>query len=471
MMQTLGNWLSQPLTVWLLTACLAAIAGWCALRFETELLSVSEKLRRALTALEGLRNPQDFAAAFDTTCDAVQAALREDRILSAQWDACVRGMLVLGHSVSSQREPEDFFHSSKVLLRPTILRYRTLPGVLVGMGLVFTFLGIAVVIHQASTALVDAGDPAALRTLLSAAALKFWTSLTGVALSIICAQHCRSRIQEFTVQLGRFTRELSCLAPLAGPQRMLDEMASMRADLGTIAEKTLAGLLETTTGVLKSAVDESIGRMTAPVERLYASLEALRENLETLTGQVVEACTNLENATATFATSLGESSQKLREDFSDVTGSATKVRQSFGAAAVDAAKTWKSLNKLSSMTDKLHAAMESLSRLEGVPESLTATGESLRQAADDLSTVWDGHAGRVEHLDQQLASTLTNLPGVFDQYAGALRTYTGDLDAHLTSTLDTLMQWVQRIEALQSGALVAVPAPVDGHSHSSPSRP
>lgn len=452
MMQTLGNWLSQPQTVWIFVASLIILAACCALSFEKELRSVSLKLRQALGLLWGVNSPREFAATFESTCNSMRTLFQRDRALLEQWYAFEQGTLLYDNRICSQREAEVFFTSSKLLKRHAILRYRTISGVLVGLGLIATFLGLAVVIYQASVALGDAGDPTALRNLLATASLKFWTSLSGVALSLMCAHHCRTRLQSFSLDLGRFTNKLSYLAPVAGPQRLLDEMAGLRHDLGTIGERTLSGLQERITAVLGDAVAGSIGNMAAPVGELNASLDALREKLDLIAAQVTGTCTSLKEATTAFGTAVGESGQQLRQDFSEVATSGTKMRQSFADAAEDAEQTWKSLNRLSSMTGKLNEAMTALSRLDGVPETLTSTSKALRESAENIAGVWKGHVGRVEHLDQQLASTLTHLPVVFDQYARALQSYTSDLDTHLTTTLNRLMEWVERIESLQHGS-------------------
>ena len=102
------------------------------------------------------------------------------------------------------RRPE-FFHSrfdlGSIYRRAgSDLRYHAaLPGLLVGAGLLFTFLGLAVGLSAASDVVAEGVDQlrrnAALRDLLGAASVKFVTSLVGLFLSIMYALFRKSQLR------------------------------------------------------------------------------------------------------------------------------------------------------------------------------------------------------------------------------------------------------------------------------------
>src|SRR5262249_19293447 len=112
-------------------------------------------------------------------------------------------------------EPEVFFNSGTLLRDRWLPLCKAGPGYLVGIGLVFTFLGIAVVTYRASVALGSNGDLQALCDLLGAASLKFWTSLVGVALSILCSGYFRHLTAEFDLTASDFSYALSKALPIA----------------------------------------------------------------------------------------------------------------------------------------------------------------------------------------------------------------------------------------------------------------
>lgn len=458
-METLGQWMSRSQSVWFLAGILVIFAVVGAVRFEMTLKGCRIRISNTLKALNAVKNPLEFAASFDATCALVRKALAADEHFEATWESYHSGLLVADDVVMSPRGAEYLFQASNVLQRPQILFYRNLPGILVGLGLVCTFLGIAVVIHQASKALNDVNDPTALRTLLSAAALKFWTSLTGVGLSIICAQHGRTKLQGINLQIKRLARELNMLAPVSGQQAVLAELKSLKRDLGTVSETALTGLLEHASGVLQNAVKDSMGSIERSVAGLNEELSHLKDHLDGITAQMLKASGSLENVTTDLSSVIGESGKRLREDFSGICASAAIAKESFSVMAADAVKAGKTVNKLATIADQVNAAVDGLAKLNGVPEELTATGESLRKTAAELASLWDGYSGKIEGLDRQLASTLTSLPLVFKQYSSALESYTQGLDDHLETTLGRLMEWVQRIEEVQRTAISKIDAP------------
>lgn len=452
MMESLAEWMGQPQSVWLLVGILVVIACYGAVRFEVVMDKCRGKLAGTLKILRALKGPGDFAASFDPVCAAVRSPLASDRSLLEAWEAYSRGLLVMDGRVSAQRTAEDFFQTAVVLQHPAVLWYRNLPGMLVGLGLVCTFLGIAVVIHQASIAMADTRDPTALSAILSAAALKFWTSLAGVGLSMICGHHGRTKIQLAGIQLRKLTHELNALAPVPGLHSLVEEFSRLRRDVSVVAGAALDGLVAQASEVMQQAVKDSLGSVGVAVKGLSKELTHLSGDLKGVVSQICTASSSLENATKLLESAVGESGRRVRDDFANVSASAAATKECFATMAADATKAGKTVNKLATIADQVKSAVDGLARLNGVPEKLTAAGDSLRKTAGELASLWAGYSGKIEGLDRQLAGTLTTLPEVFKQYATALASYTKGLDEHVETTLIRLMEWVQRIEALQREA-------------------
>ena len=308
------------------------------------------------------------------------------------------------------------------------------------------------VVHQASIAMADTSDPTALSAILSAAALKFWTSLAGVGLSMICAHHGRTRIQSAGIQIRKLTHELNALAPVPGLHSLVEEFSRLRRDVSVVAEAALDGLVAQASEVMQQAVKDSLGSVGVAVKGLSKELTHLSGDLKGVVSQICTASSSLENATKLLESAVGESGRRVRDDFASVSDSAAATKESFATMAADATKAGKTVNKLATIADQVKSAVDGLARLNGVPEKLTAAGDSLRKTAGELASLWAGYSGKIEGLDRQLAGTLTTLPEVFKQYATALASYTKGLDEHVETTLGRLMEWVQRIEALQREA-------------------
>lgn len=104
-------------------------------------------------------------------------------------------------------DPSDNLHLDAHFLEENIRvsLFRAFPNYLVGGGLCITFLGLAVVIGNASSVLApgNAGDSSqALHDLLVAASSKFWSSLAAVACSIIYGIVFREHSQKMERQVA-----------------------------------------------------------------------------------------------------------------------------------------------------------------------------------------------------------------------------------------------------------------------------
>ena len=463
--------MSHTETVLALVGTLFLLAIVAAIRFEMVLLLVESRLRRAAAALEGIQDSAAFACRFEAVCTDVRNALTNDDLLLGEWDACSNGFLVADGTVTSVREPGEFFHASKVLNRAGLAFYRHLPGVLVGLGLVFTFFGISVVIYQASEGLKNPEDITALQGLLSAAALKFWTSLTGVALSLACGMHYRERMRPASGLVSAFGRRLSVLAPVAGQQRVLEAITLLRSDIGNIAQDAMERFLKKSTSVLRESIDRRMAQLDEPIERLTLKLDALSAaqtdlviKVQGATIALARAAESLNGSVIMLTEAIGENGKKVREDFASAASSAADARKNLAAAAEDADRTGKSILKARPIAEKLEAAANVLARLEGLAISLTGSGDHLSKASDQLATLWEEYSRRMETLDLRVAESLHTLPTVFDQYANALGAYTRDLDTHLEATLARIMEWVQHIAELQRTGSSSGSDHIGGHS-------
>jgi hypothetical protein len=84
--------------------------------------------------------------------------------------------------VRNTARPQDYFNTAEAGLRFPL--YRTMPNLLVGVGLLLTFFGLVTALFFTTSAINNAADLAAsqdaLRALLYAASFKFYTSIAGL---------------------------------------------------------------------------------------------------------------------------------------------------------------------------------------------------------------------------------------------------------------------------------------------------
>ena len=179
-----------------------------------------------------------------------------------------------GQSSWFSRSPaEDSYNRRTILERQLNLAvYQSIPNLLIGVGILFTFTGIVVVLYTASHGVADlAGsnvDAAkdSLQNLFSALSVKFITSIAGIACSAVFNQVEKQRGHQLDHALQELCSQLNRQAPLL---RFEDELLSGIRGLDTTrsagALKEAADALQVTSqrlGEQIGAIAEAQGKMT-----------------------------------------------------------------------------------------------------------------------------------------------------------------------------------------------------------------
>lgn len=445
--------LSNPATVVALSAALIAFALWGALRFEANVKQLRSVVGPLLNVLKVPEDTRSFAQQFDEIAAAATSAVERDSVLETEWQLCVQNFVNEDNRVTSAHQIDDLFLPARVLHRPPIMAYRSLPGVLIGLGLVFTFAGISMVISQAGAALDEAGNLDALHKLLSAAGLKFITSLVGVGLSVVCGLHYRMRTTPVIETLSLIKRRIQLLAPNAGQGDLLLAITSLRSDVALSARTALSDIIDHATTALTEAVTNQMSAVATPVHKLTEAVDASAARFTSINEQIDACTTRLAETIEIFTTKLGESSESLCREFATIRSHACDTTKEFAKVATAANKVGNSADKLKEMIMRLETVVSSLSKLGPLPDDLKAATASLGRVGTELSSLWAGYTTRLEAADRQLSRSVDVLPSIFEQYADALKSYTSDLDAHLSQILQSLQQWVEHIARLQEAAV------------------
>jgi hypothetical protein len=251
-------------------------------------------------------NPLDFAGRYES----VSAELSRDPVLGQEWRRFRQGLIIpitLGRPIVATTEPQRAFGLSSLLRKAGAdPRYHAaLSGLLVGAGLLVTFLGLAAALSAAGEVVAEGVDQAqrnaALRNLLGAASVKFITSLFGLALSIGYALFRKSRLKHTEQAMAEFFTAVQDRMPLRTPVALLAESNALLekqygdiqrigtdffVNLGSTLEREFGAGLEQHLGPLASAIDRlSSGLSSQNEDALQAILRQFLEKLEGAVGE------------------------------------------------------------------------------------------------------------------------------------------------------------------------------------------
>lgn len=277
-------------------------------------------------------------------------------------------------------------------------------NILVGLGLILTFLGLIVALHTASSGM-GSDDPAAmqqsLRSLLVVAGAKFFTSVAGVGTSLILrfAEH---RLQKKTNAVN----EALCALLERGmlyvpPQRLaveqLDVMREQRDQLKAFNTDFALQLSERMGVQFQQAI--------APVT---ASLGQLNDNMSTMSqGLGQGAAKAIEEASGGELRALGQTLSTLGERLD-------ALSSSVGSSGEDAARQIRAAGAdfAQAATDIREAFDRLTGQVDGMGERFSSQGEAMAQAqSDSLERMLSGLESAQTKSADAIADAVSRLQG------------------------------------------------------------
>jgi hypothetical protein len=444
---------------------------------------------RVIRALDGARVRAERAGdrrAFPQAFDALDQDLKGAPIVGAPWRRFESTLLVPAEPsqpVQQTVAAERFFDSG--LLRGAGLNTRfhaALPNVLVGGGLLLTFIGLIIALSSAANIGSDRIEESqkALHGLLQAASLKFISSLVGLSLSIaylLLHKFCLHRID---VAADRFCAVLAERMPQVSPHSLARESNRLlNEQLG--AQQLLVTDLAMAIG---ERLDDSFGRRLAEqIEPLRGAIERMADGMATMNQgaieQMIERFGQLMRDTAggelrQLAGTLGGMSEGLKTLTSGFATIQEELRASGSAAAAELAATIRgaaqemqaaseasriALRETSErMAEGSQAAIgtiaELLTKLEGGLEAAGAALALQTKAAEQAATTFAPAAAALERAAGQAAAAIKPLPeltlALASLHAALQGATSAQTEAHRRTAdlVQTLSESLRRFEGL-----------------------
>jgi hypothetical protein len=304
----------------------------------------------------------------------------------------------------------DYLHESKIY----VAFFKAFPNYLVGIGLCITFLGLAVVIGNASHVLdpnsaVDSS--LALRDLLVAASSKFWSSLTAVALSIVYGIWFRGQAQHLEWEFAHLARDLeNCVRVLSSEIIQYESLQRLRR-CEEYQEVTATGI-----GMLKIAIDEqgiNIGKgigegiangagaeLSKEIEKSLKLLRDVADEFNTLTNEVKEQ--------------------------------SGTIRDNFNEAQISSAQISSSFQEIPSQSNQLKEAASTLK--DAATHAATSISQIIQENAK-IASRWQEIGSLVQRIDQSLAQEVEKTTEIFPKFAENLNSFSDVLQKSMTQSL------------------------------------
>lgn len=366
------------------------------------LISEVESLTRQIQGYGG-------RATFKANYRSLTEAVRGKRPLEAAWREYTSALVDLGTDgpIGATR-PASLVFSSDLPYRAGIdlKRYDAVPNTLIGVGLLFTFIGLAGSIYLAQAGSGDTEQTlAALSNLLQAASFKFVTSIAAIFASLMFSASRHRILDKLDNALDRLCEVLDAMT-VPATEAQLAEAARTQ--------------LEAQTGILAKR-DDKLARAIAS-----ALDTTLRENL----GTALDPIASQINA---MGAQLGAQNVQALNDM------VQRFAKELGGAARD-------------HTDALVGLLDQAGRsMRGAPDAINAAGLRFSEVVDQGSLAF---AGRINASTESLAMALTTSQGALVTLSGRMEAFANDLAA-LEGRLAERANAFDNSSAVASAALVS----------------
>lgn len=373
-----GNWLtisglSLALIIW------AVVAGYRLISGVRRFRGILSDFSLVLSATPSLSH--EFTGSYEE----VAAKLRRAPVIGPAWRDWAATLITpasISTPVRSTSRPERYF--SLDLLRSCNINPRlhaSMPNLLVGVGLLLTFIGLAIALHAAGS-IADQSVAAAVRQqglkeLLDVASAKFVTSLVGLFCSLVYTSVRGDQLVKAERALDRFLAALEERIPLAAPANMQAETNALLEQSLTIQSQFTTELAVNIGGRLDSALDQRLGEHIGP---LREAIERLSQGIGTKSEDTLRSL--LEQFRDMLQGSAQQHMEKLAEALADTSKAIEQIRGGLSEAA----------DKMSLAADQIAEQMgrnaeQAMSRItqqmEGLVEQLRALAEQSRSAGND----------------------------------------------------------------------------------------
>lgn len=326
----------------------------------------------------------------------------------------------------------------------------------VGIGLLFTFLGLVAALKFANDGMVSgdmAGMQTSLQDLLAAASAKFVTSIVGVGLSLLMKiEHSilSSRIRHALTNLSDQLEKGLLYVP---PQKLAVDLThyaeeqsgllkKLGMEIGLQFQKALEPLnstMQAQSNILRDGISDAISdAASAELKLLASTLDGLTQMMASLDGslkssgevaatQIREATSSLTAMVVDMPKQMSEASKQAADDLAQAGQKAAALFSSAGEQFSTAA------NQLSAIGPTLERWEQATDKaVENISETLNGFQSNL-QSMNDIS-------GQLAQLGGSLASQLENSESRIQSAAQAIENATNQAEKLYSAITETQLE-------------------------------
>jgi ABC-type transporter Mla subunit MlaD len=444
-LQGASDIVDDPTIPIVLSIAILALGAFAILYFLLgKMLPAFATLRRLRRRIKQTDGEEQFAAQYED----ISRELSESKLVRHGWREFTE-TLILPKSdepqvIKNTSRPSAYMNVSSAEATGLHLRlFQALPNYFVGLGLLFTFMGLVAALFAASEAVTAANveqAQEALGKLLHAATFKFLTSIAGLFVSLVLGFTYRWSIQHYhqvfallsaalEERLQFATPESIAFEQLREQQQQTLQLERFNTDFALEVANALEQKLITT---LPSSLSTAMQPLSKAVSDLSGSLgEMNQEALEKMTSEFGE---NIRGAAGAEMQALAGTLEEIRNTLTSLSAGIGTASEGFGQQMADAAtRIDETLSEaVAAMRGQSEEAAEAMNvqmsaSLEGLQETVSSAGSEM---ADKFHAASSGIEEVLAPFTRELSSfteTVSGLEGQFSSQRQAFETLLGHM--------------------------------------------
>jgi|GEM_PF-2740285 len=405
--------------------------------------------------------------------DKMHKKISATECLKTPWDAYQRSMQLPNEhfqlnegeapSLRNTMQVKSIFNMEEIIERQINIRlFTSVPNMLTGLGLLFTFVGLVIGISGASSGLSSADAEAArqsLNPLLKGASIAFSTSIVGIICSMIFSIIEKNRFFKLENEVKQFSSYLAthidfidsdklAAMQLTAIEAQTKALANFQVDQQRITDETIRRVSEEFRETLLDNAGSEIKELATLISEMNQSMGS---NLESFTDNQIKVGNATEELTNTLQKSIVSVTDQLRNSAVEMgvreEDRISRVVKTFENAGNDVARVIG--NCTADIEEQLYA--QSKTSLANIKQASDLFTRSMSESAELLGTIPDkitsASEQSVKESSQQLQSLMTEL----------LPETVAQVSSSLGQQVDSLMLQVGNAENNLSNILAEFP--------------
>lgn len=395
-----------------------------------------------------------------------------------------------GEKVYNTIDSDHFFNQNSLVIPRLNLRfYNAVPGLLTGLGILGTFIGITYGLSSLNLKPSQTPDQliVGIRGLLYGASIAFTTSIWGIVLSIIFSTFEKHYVNKLGNAVDTLQKNIDKIFTRSTPESWLSDIYKESCQ----QSKELKSFNTDLATSIASALDEKLASSLTPaLDKLLLAIEALNNTGATSVAEQIgksagEEVNKLTEVLGRLGSKLEESIERtqtiqqgmddsLKDNMNKLTESITGYTSNLGEQTNDISNTMQ--GQIKALSDVLHERMEDVSdrydtertqintllqvqeenlkRLENVMEGAGLAAETFKESAlpvQSATRTLQNVINEISTTQGGFLSEIKTIQGYYQEMSGSIQGTVAAMNESLESTQDSWEAYETKFGDIKEG--------------------